>query len=253
MHATSHPSESPFLVRRVPLTRPFIWISRGWEDMKDHPLPSLAYGALVSVMGAVVLLFNRHPYMIAATITAFMLIGPILGAGLCELSRRRDTGAVRDFEASLKALKHNQAGLLGFAKGLLLVGVVWILLSTMLLSVTIGNIAPSLADTIWGDVLQKITTAQALSYLVAGGVLAVVVFSVSVVSVPMIVDLSATASDAVATSLRVTLRDLPAMVVWSALIAVLTAIGFATMLVGMVVIYPLIGHATWYAYRDLVH
>jgi uncharacterized membrane protein len=83
-------------------------------------------------------------------------------------------------------------------------------------------------------------------------VFAVIVFTVSVVAVPLIIDRHATATEAIWASLRCTLRNLPAMLVWGALIVGLTALGFLTLLVGMVVIAPLLGHATWHAYRDLV-
>jgi uncharacterized membrane protein len=253
MHASSHPADEPFLVRQVPMTRPFIWLGRGWEDLKDHPMASLAYGALVSLMGGIILVFNHHPFMIAGSISAFLLFGPIMTVGLCELSRRRDSGEPRDFENSLRALRHNRAGLYGFANRLLLVSIIWILLSSMMLQAALGDIAPSLASTVWGDVLRQLSTAQLIAYLGAGGILATVIFAISVVSVPMILDLNADANSAIKTSLRVTLRDLPAVMVWAGLIVLLVGLGFATMLIGMVVVFPLLGHATWYAYRDLVH
>ena len=253
MHATSHPADELYQVRKVPLTRPFIWLGRGWEDLKDHPMASLAYGALVSGMGGIILMYNHHPYMIAASLSAFMMFGPIMTVGLCELSRRRDTGQRRDFGSSLKAMHHNPRGLLGFARRLLLISVVWILLSSMMLQAALGNIAPSVEATVWGDVLRHLSTAQLLAYLGAWGILSAIVFAISVVSVPMILDLNADANTAIRTSLRVTMRDLPAVMVWAALIVLLIGLGFATMLFGMVVVFPLLGHATWYAYRDLVH
>ena len=253
MHATSHPADEPYLVRKVPLTRPFIWLGRAWEDLRDHPMASLAYGALVSGMGGIIIMYNHHPYMIAASLSAFMMFGPIMTVGLCELSRRRDTGQRRTFDSSLKALHHNPKGLLGFAKRLLLICVAWILLSSMILQAALGDIAPSVEATVWGDVLRHLSTAQLLAYLGAWGILSAIVFAISVVSIPMILDLNADASTAIRTSLRVTMRDLPAVMVWAGLIVLLVGLGFATMLFGMVVVFPLLGHATWYAYRDLVH
>lgn len=85
-----------------------------------------------------------------------------------------------------------------------------------------------------------------------GAVLAGRLFALSVVTVPMIVERRADAGTAMRTSLRVVARDLPAMALWGLLITVLVLLGFATWLVGMVVIFPLLGHATWHAYRDLV-
>jgi uncharacterized membrane protein len=253
MTATAHSSTNPFQIRIVPLTRPFIWLARGWEDLLYHPLPSLAYGALISVMGMIVLLFNRHPYMIAASLSGFLLFGPIMTAGLCELSRRRDLGEKCDFDSSLRALRHNRHGLYGFAGRLLAISVIWFVLSSMVLQAALGEIAPSVTETIWGGVLAKLSNTQLLAYFGLGGLLSAVVFASSVVSVPMILDLDADADAAMGTSLRVFWRDLPAILVWGVLIVALVAIGFATMLVGMIVIVPLLGHATWQAYRDLVH
>ena len=253
MNATAHATGNPFQIRTVPLSRPFIWLSRGWQDLRYHPLPSLAYGALISVMGMIVLIFNRHPYMIAASLSGFLLFGPIMTAGLCELSRRRDRGEKCDFDQSLRALRHNRHGLYGFAGRLLAISVIWFLLSSMILHVALGEIAPSVSETIWGGVLGKLSTAQLFAYFGLGGLLAAVVFAISVVSVPMILDLDADAGTAIRTSLRVFWSDLPAILVWGLLIVALVALGFATMLVGMIVIVPLLGHATWQAYRDLVH
>ena len=130
MHSDSHPADSPYLVHSVPPTRPFVWLGKAWEDLRSHPLPSLAYGFLVSFLGFMILLMNNHPYIVAGSLTLFLLVGPILTTGLCELSRRRDSGEIIDFEKSLHALHHNRRGLYGFAKSLLLIGVVWMLLST---------------------------------------------------------------------------------------------------------------------------
>ena len=97
-----------------------------------------------------------------------------------------------------------------------------------------------------------LTVAQLLGYVLCGGVLAMIVFVVSVVSVPLMIDRHARASEAVRASLRATVANLPAMALWAGLIVAVTALGFVTLLVGMVVIAPLLGYATWHAYRDLV-
>ena len=100
--------------------------------------------------------------------------------------------------------------------------------------------------------LHRAELRQVIAYVAVGGILAGVVFALSVVSVPMIIDRQVDAGTAMKTSLRVAGQDLQSMLVWATLIVVLVAIGFATWLVGMVVIFPLLGHATWHAYKDLV-
>ncbi len=239
-------------IRRVPLYQPFIWLSRGLGDLYTHFWASLAYGLLVSVLGGLILMYERHPYFIAAAISGFLLVGPILTAGLCELSRLHERNDLADFEASLKVLRSHRRDLARFAQVLILASLVWFLLSTMMMQVFLGSLGPALSDTVWGDVLKQISTPQLLAYMVVGGGLACVVFAVSIVAIPMIIDRGAQAGEAMRTSLRVTLADFPVMLVWALLISILVAVGFLTFLVGMVVIYPLLGHATWYAYKDLM-
>jgi uncharacterized membrane protein len=248
---SGHPGQALPVVR-VPLTRPFVWLRKGWGDLIRSPRASLAYGLLVSLLGAVMLGLLRHPFFIAVSMTGFLLVGPLLTAGLCELSRRRAAGEKADFETSLSVLARNRQALVRFSAELLAIGALWFVLSILMLYLVLGSVGPSVDETLWGGVLDQMTRTQIVSYIVIGGLLAGFVFVRSVVSVPLIVDRRSDAATAINTSIRVTWSDLPAMIVWAALIVVLVGIGFATFLVGMVVVFPLLGHATWHAYRDLV-
>ena len=164
MPAHTPHADHPLLVHRVPPSRPLIWLGMAWEDFTHHPLASLGCGVLIALMGAVVLLFNRHPYMVAGALTAFLLVGPMMTTGLCELSRRRERGQPISFELSLKALRHNRGQVLAFSNGLMLIGLVWILLSAMLLQIAIGEAGPPIADTVWGGAWSKLSPGQLLLY-----------------------------------------------------------------------------------------
>jgi len=252
MYSTSNAIDQ-ISIRRVPLTRPFVWLSQAWGDMLYHRSASLAYGVLVAILGALILAYERHPFFLAAVTSGFLLVGPIMTAGLCELSRCQDHGEATDFQTSLKALARNRHNLTRFAQILLLLAVLWFLLSGALLYAMLGSeLAPSMASTVWGDVLTQLTQTQLIAYLAVGGTLSAVVFAISVVSVPMVIERHVDATTAIRTSLRVFIRDFPAMLVWAALIVVLVLAGFATWMLGLIIIFPLLGHATWYAYRELV-
>ncbi|NCF19242.1 MAG: DUF2189 domain-containing protein [Haliea sp.] len=251
MVTVHHPIET-YPIHRVPATRPFIWLSQGWEDMLHHRAASMAYGAMVTVLGALILAYDRHPFYLAAITSAFLLVGPIFTAGLCELSRCRDHGEPANFQTSLQAVGRNRDNLLDFARTLLVIALTWFVLSGFFFYGATGNLAPALEITVWGDVMRHLSDAQFTAYVVIGGILAAVVFALSVVSVPLIVDRHVDARIAIRMSLRVAARDFPAMLVWGALIAGLVLIGFATALIGMLFIFPLLGHATWHAYRELV-
>jgi len=250
--ASVHPHAQSFPIHRVPMTRPLVWLRGGWDDLMHNPGASLAYGWLVSALGALILAYQRHPLFIAVAIIGFLLVGPILSAGLCELSRRRDRGESATFQSSLRPLRRNDRSLLGVAEALGLVALIWFLLSGAVFYALAGSLGPSPQSTVWGDVMAQLSSAQYTAYILAGALLACAVFALAVVAVPMIVDRHVDAATAMRKSLRVMARDLPAMLVWALLIVLLVTVGFATWLLGMIVIYPLLGHATWRAYRELV-
>ena len=239
-------------IRRVPAGQAIEWLNRGWADLQRIGWPGVAHGALIAILGAVLLsLGSTHMYLQAAAVTGYLLVGPLMTTGLCELARRREAREPLGFDESLQALTRNPDGLLHFGGTLALIGLLWFVLSGILLQGVVSNSAPSLAVALWGGA-SGLTPSEVLGYVVCGGVLAAIVFAVSVVAVPLIIDRHASASEAMRASLRVTFANLPAMAVWAGLIAGLTAIGFLTLLIGMLVVAPLLGYATWHAYRDLI-
>lgn len=251
MASTHHPITYP--VRRVPLTRPFVWLADGWRDLLHHRAASIAYGLLVTALGTLILAYSRHPFYLAAVWVGFLLFGTLLTAGLCELSRRQDEGEPVGFEDSLRPLSHHRAALLGVAETLAVLAAIWFLLcGAVYFYVDGASVAPSLASTVWGDVTRHLSQGQLMAYGLTGLLLCAMVFALSVVTVPMIVDRHVDARTAMRTSVRATLRDLPAMLVWAALIVALVALGLATYLFALIFIFPLLGHATWRAYRELV-
>ena len=238
--------------RRVPLRRPLEWLSRGWDDVKEIGSPGLAHGALIAILGGVLLMLgSTHLYLIAAAVTGYLLVGPVMTTGLCELARRRAAREPLGFDESLQALSRNPEALMHFGGVLAVIALLWFALSAILLQSVFSASAPSLAVALWGG-SAAISAAQLLGYIACGAVLAAIVFAVSVVAVPLIIDRHARASDAIRASLRVTFANLPAMLLWAALIVAVTALGFMTLLAGMVVVAPVLGYATWHAYRDLI-
>jgi uncharacterized membrane protein len=246
----------PFLhveVRSVPALQSIVWLRRGWEDLRQMEGSSLAHGVIISIIGAVLLMLgSTHPYLVAAAVTGYLLVGPIMTTGVCELSRRRAAREPRGFDESLEAVTRNPDGLMHFGAILALIAIVWFVASTVLLQSALDIRVPSLAVALWGGAGDFASTREVIAYFSSGAIFAVVVFLLSVVAVPLIIDRHATATEAMSASIKASLHNIPAMIIWAALIAGLTALGFATLLLGMIVIAPLLGHATWHAYRDLV-
>jgi uncharacterized membrane protein len=240
-------------VRHVPASQSLEWLRRGWEDVRYLRVASLAHGVFISILGGVLLAMgSSHPYFIAAAVSGYLLIGPVLTTGLCELSRRRAAGEPVGFDESLQAIARHPRELLQFGAILAAIALVWFAASEVMLQSILPITLPGMGEVLWGGFTDTASRAQILAYVGSGAVLAVFVFAVSVVAVPLIIDRHMSAVDAMWVSVRATFSNLPAMIVWSALIVALTAIGFLTVLIGMVVVAPILGHATWHAYRDLI-
>jgi uncharacterized membrane protein len=250
--SVSHPEHLHVQVRRVAMRQAVEWLRRGWDDLKEIGWSGLAHGALIAILGGVLLMLgSTHLYLTAAAITGYLLVGPVMTTGLCELARRREAREPLGFDESLQALTRNPEGLTHFGGVLALIAILWFVLSAILLVSVLSASVPSLAVALWGG-SATLNSSQLLGYVGCGAVLAAIVFAVSVVAIPLIIDRHASAADAIRASLRVTFTNLPAMLVWAALIVALTVIGFVTLLVGMVIVAPLLGYATWHAYRDLI-
>jgi uncharacterized membrane protein len=132
------------------------------------------------------------------------------------------------------------------------VGIAWFAMAAALLYLQTGTFSPSISSTVGGDVVRHLSQDQIIAYGLALGTLGLVVFAMSVVTVPMIIERHVDAKSAIRVSLHISRRNFPVMLVWAVLIIGLVLVGFATGLLAMVVIFPLLGHATWCAYRDLV-
>jgi len=240
-------------VQTIRWSQPLRWLSSAWRDLREHWWASVAHGVLVVCGGVILLLIGgTHPFFIAAMVSGFMLIAPVASVGLCELSRRRASGETMSFDGSMDGLARHSTALMEFGALLAAFTLVWFVASEILLQRIFHTAVPRLNEVLYGGLLSSTSGAQLLYYLAVGALLALVVFCVSVVAVPLIIDRDATAGEAMRASLRVVGANIPAMLVWSVLLVLLVASGFATLLAGMVVIFPLLGHATWYAYKDLV-
>jgi uncharacterized membrane protein len=250
-HTSSVPSRPLHRPGAVALSAPLHWLSLGIQDFRRAPGVGVAYGLVVTVLGWLILALGDHPYFVAAAVSGFLLIGPVLGAGLIESSRVMAAGETPSFDSSLRGLQDSLGDLGRFAVALLVIAAAWLVLSTTLLVLAVGPIAPGVEQALWDSALRSMSVGQFLAWAAIGGVLALISFCVSIITVPLILDTRASASDAMRDSLRVVVRHPGACAVWALLIVLLTALGFATALVGFIVIYPVLGHASWHAYRAL--
>ena len=239
-------------VRSVTVGVPLRWLAAGWRDFLANPLPSAFYGACFALMGFLIyFVFGRAYQYVSALVTGFFLVGPFLAIGLYDLSRRRERGQPPWLAPTLDAWRPNVGSVGIFALVLCVILLVWARASLVVFALFFTYEMPDLH----GFLAQLVSFRHGeflLAYLCVGGFFAVLVFAISVVSVPMMLDRNTDGITASLTSLRAFAANVPAMIVWGLLTVMLVALGFATWFAGLVVIVPVIGHATWHAYRDLV-
>jgi uncharacterized membrane protein len=229
---------------------PLGWLARGLSDLLADPLPGLLYGLIVSLLGWLILALGSHPYFIAAAVSGFVLVGPVLGAGLAELSRLRGRAEHGGFAASLDGLSRRRDGLLPLAGSLGAVAALWFLLSTLLMWVFMDEVAPTLAASLWDPAWKAMTAVEWLAWGLAGGLLAVLCFALSVVAVPVVLR-GGTAAAGMRASVAACLRFPTTCALWGLLIAALVGLAFLSALLLLPLVFPLLGHATWHAAEHL--
>jgi uncharacterized membrane protein len=252
LHSLDHHFNLP-AIRLVDSGRPLQWLKRGWSDLRDNALPSLAFGVFFAVLGYLIMSFAaQRPYLLTAAVSGFFLIGPLAAAGLYEISRRHESGQPTGLGASLRGMLGHRDALLSIGVVLVMVAIAWERLSAILFALLVPDAVVGVSDFFRQVFLSGEHLGFVASYVVIGGVVAALVFACTAVAVPMLMDRDTDTVTAMMTSLRAVSMNLPAMLLWAALIVVLIGIGFATMMIGMVVLLPLVGHASWHAYKDLV-
>ena len=239
-------------VRVVGAGAPLRWLAAGWRDFLAHPGPSAFYGACFAAMGYLIYIVFQHAYQYVSSLaTGFFLVGPFLAIGLYALSRRTERGEPAWLAPTLDAWAPNKGAIGVFALVLAVILMLWARASLVVFALFFTQDLPDVHDFI-SRIFAFDQIEFLLVYLCVGGFFALLVFAISVVSVPMMLDRNTDGIVAVLTSLKAAGANIPAMVVWGLLIVVLVSAGFALWFAGLIVTVPVIGHATWHAYRELV-
>ncbi len=240
-------------VREVTPQRPLDWLARGWGDLRDNLGSSVCYGIFFAAIGYLLLDFAaQRPYLFSTATSGFLLIGPLVAAGLYEISRRHEQGKKTTLIASLAGLRRRADVLFHFGILLALMMVMWERISAVVFALTYAGNVPDLDHFIQSIVFSGEYTTLLIAYALIGGVLAAVVFSITVVAIPMMMARDTDMVTAMATSARVVMTNPLPMLTWALLIGLLIVASFATLMVGLVILLPVLGHATWHAYRDMV-
>lgn len=243
-------------IRDISFDNPWAWLAAGWRDLLRAPGVSLAYGAVYAIAGCVltyVMITLDAWYVILPLASGFLLLGPLLAVGLYEASRRHAAGERVTLAVAIDAWRRNKGPLFSLGVTLMFTVLLWVYVAMFLFAIFYGRMGINL-DAFFAETFFSFTTIWFLIVgVVIGAFFATVVFSVSAVAFPMIVDRrDMSATIAVLTSLKAVRRNWWPMMLWAGLIVAFSVAGLVVIYAGLIVTLPLIGYASFHAYRDLV-
>ena len=247
--AETHPFS--LTLRPLAASAPLHWLAAGWRDFLRCPGIGLFYGACFMAMGWLLMtVFQHAPAYVLALSAGFLLTGPFFCLGLYLASRRLERGEIPDLGDSLMAWDQRTGTLAIFGFVLLVLEMLWGRASLIVFAVSFDGMPDfkgSLLALVNPENLQFI-----IAYLLVGGLFAGLIFAVSVVSIPMILDQPTDAITAGLTSLRLVLSQPLVMLLWGALITGTVGLAMLPWFAGLLVAGPVLGHASWHAYRAAV-
>ncbi len=234
---------------------PLDWLKRGWRDFTRAPAPFMVFGiglAFLSAMIAWGLMFSGAFAWVFVLAGGFFFIAPMLAMGLYrggEMLERGEQPGLKDLLLVKGAFRRDLA-YLGLA--LLLIYMLWTRIAQVVYALSTTSIHKTPMDFLRFMFTETNGQTMAMIGTIVGGIIAFLAYSLVVISAPMLLNRKTDVFIATITSVRAVNRNLLPMLIWAVLIAVLTTIGIATAFFGLIFVFPVIGLASWHAYRDLV-
>lgn len=235
-------------LQQLPLGAPFTWLRLGLADLWRAPAIGGFFGACFALMGLAVLMVFRHaPIYTLALCAGFVLLGPLLCLGLYQVSLRLERGEKPTIEDALGAWMVNvkQIAIFGFV--LLILEMLWGRAALIVFAVSfegMPDFAGSLHKLFSADTLGFVT-----AYLAVGAVFAGLIYAVSVIAMPLLLDRDTDAVTAGLASLKLCLTQPLVMLFWGAIVTTLVVLAMLPYFAGLIVVGPWLGHASWHAYR----
>ncbi|CAK7261316.1 DUF2189 domain-containing protein (plasmid) [Shinella yambaruensis] len=241
--------------RHLPAGAALGWLAAGWRDLWRNPLPSLAYGFAVFLLSLAVVwgLFRLElDYILFPALAGFMVVGPLVAIGLYRKSRDLEEGVTPSLARMIFVKTESGAQVWYTGAILCLLMLVWMRAAVIIYALFVGlRPFPGLDHV----VAMLVSTPEGLGMIVVGtavgGLFAAFSFAISTFAIPMLLAEKTDAFTAMGTSISLTFRNLPVMLAWGAIVLALTVLAIATGFLGLIVIFPLLGHGTWHSYRAI--
>lgn len=238
--------------QQLPVGAAFGLLAEGWREMRETQFKGVVYGVIFVVMGYAIQTVYQNLWQMTMGLTAgFFLLGPFLCCGIYDISRQKDRGYKINISASTMSWARNWKSIAFFAAILTFFMIVWARVSVVLFALFGTHNYPDLKD-----MITKIVSFENIEFLMiwsgVGFVFASLVFAISVVSMPMLLDRGADTMESIGTSAKALWANPVAMLVWALCIVVLIGASLAIFLPLLAITAPLVGHATWRLYKALV-
>ncbi|MBR7779246.1 DUF2189 domain-containing protein [Undibacterium rugosum] len=245
-------TESPFPpVRRVGMFRALRWLQAGWQDFRASGATSIFYGICFALMGMVLkLVLHNAPEYVSALSCGFLLIGPLLALGLYDISRRMEN-LRSGLLGSVFSMRGRWSNIGVLALVLAVIMMVWARASLVIFALFYNKGMPSMQSFL-SQLFSLDHLEFVLVYACIGAVFASIVFAISWVSIPLMLDRDTDAITAMIISCVSLFINVPACLFWGLCIVAAVVIGMMSWNLGLIILIPVIGHATWHAYKDVV-
>jgi uncharacterized membrane protein len=244
--------ESPFPpIRRVGMFRSLVWLQLGWKDFCASPKVSLFYGVCFATMGLILTkILANVPQYLSAMSCGFLLLGPLLSLGLYDISRRLEQEKSRML-VTLFSMRGRWSNIGILALVLAVIMLVWARASLVVFALFYNKGMPTMQGFL--SQLFSLSNLEFLAvYSCIGFIFASIVFAISWVSIPLMLDRDTDAITAMIISTVSLFINVPATIVWALMIVGFVVLGFLTWNLGLIIAMPVVGHATWHAYREIV-
>ncbi len=238
----------PFVApcRSVGLDAPIRWLKLGWSDFRQAGRLSLGYGMVMVAIGILItwVSWQAHSFVLAiALIGGFFFVGPAIAIGLYSMSRQLEVGIQPELMRCLRASRKRLANIMILSFVFLVVFLIWARAASM-----VHIFFPSIGGVSVSNLRVFLSVGTTV-----GAIFASIVFCVGAFSIPMLLDRKVDSVTAVITSINAVLHNKLTMLFWGLLIVVGILLGILTAFIGLAITLPVIGHATWHAYRETIN
>lgn len=237
--------------RGLPASAALDWLQAGWRDVRLAPWSSLAYGLFLTLVSYAVLWMlyaSNLLYLALPAVSGFLIVGPFLAIGLYEKSRRLAQGKRVSFSDMLvfRPVSGGQLAYAGLLLGLLIL--FWLRAADLLYALFFGlSPFPGAGDAFTNALTTPRGWALVVTGTLVGGLFASFAFATSVFSIPMLVSRKTDALTAMGLSFVMTVQNLRPMLAWGLIVVCGLGLSAASGLVGLALLFPVLGHGTWHA------